>query len=55
MPTFKNRFEIITIHVQNMGALTRAGPFCRLVTANTAPEWARRLIGLVVEDVKDDK
>lgn len=28
------------------------GPF-RLVTANTAPERAKRLIGRVVEDVKE--
>lgn len=28
------------------------GPF-RLVTVNTAPERAKRLIGRVVEDVKD--
>lgn len=35
-----------------MSAPTPKGPF-RLVTVNTAPERAKRLIGIVVEKLKD--
>lgn len=38
---------------QTMAQPQPAGPFFRLVTVNTAPDRARRLIGRVVEDVKD--
>jgi hypothetical protein len=34
-------------------AATRKGPF-RLITVNTAPERARRLIGRLVEALKED-
>lgn len=38
--------------MSSTGTATPKGPF-RLVTVNTAPERAKRLIGRMVEDLKD--